>query len=76
MYVYTQFYALYSVAVGGNFTSQMLVHVSSLNTVMTCFFCYCSQVFLDMSKKWKTGAELSASFTVEVGNLDEAGQLL
>jgi len=43
---------------------------------MTVFAVNCSQVFLDMSKKWKTGAELSASFTVEVGNLDEAGQLL
>lgn len=28
---------------------------------------------MDMTSKWKTGAELSASFTVEVGNLDEAG---
>jgi len=27
-----------------------------------------------MTQKWQTGAELSASFTVEVGDLDEAGQ--
>jgi len=26
-----------------------------------------------MTKKWQTGAELSASFTVEVGDLDQAG---
>jgi len=30
---------------------------------------------MDMTKKWQTGAELSASFTVEVGDLDEAGML-
>ena len=30
---------------------------------------------MDMTNKWQTGAELSASFTVEVGDLDEAGQL-
>jgi len=42
----------------------------------TCFCCEFSQVFMDMTEEWKTGAELSASFTVEVGDLDEAGQLL
>ena len=31
---------------------------------------------MDMTEEWKTGAELSASFTVEVGDLDEAGLLL
>jgi len=29
---------------------------------------------MDMTTEWQTGAELSASFTVEVGDLDEAGQ--
>ena len=46
-----------------------------LKLVDICFGCECSQVFMDMTKKWQTGAELSASFTVEVGDLDEAGQL-
>jgi len=30
---------------------------------------------MEMTKTWQTGAELSASFTVEVGDLDEAGWL-
>ena len=32
-----------------------------------------SQEFVQMTSEWKTGAELSASWTVEVGDLDEAG---
>lgn len=34
-----------------------------------------SQQFVEMNKQWKTGAELSASWTVEVGDLDEASKL-
>jgi len=33
------------------------------------------QKFIEMISKWKTGAELSASWTVEVGDLDEAVHL-
>lgn len=33
------------------------------------------QMFIDMTKKWQTGAELSGSFIVEVGDLDEAVHL-
>jgi hypothetical protein len=32
-----------------------------------------SRQFIEMISKWQTGAELSASWTVEVGDLDEAG---
>ena len=54
------------------FTYLLASGVSVVNIYLCCL---CSQVFMDMTSKWQTGAELSASFTVEVGDLDEAGQL-
>jgi hypothetical protein len=35
-----------------------------------------SQHFVEMNHQWKTGAELSASWTVEVGDLDEASMYI
>jgi len=43
---------------------------NKFNSVQLVFF---SQEFVQMTSEWKTGAELSASWTVEVGDLDEAG---
>jgi len=42
---------------------------------MDALFCpLCSRTFVGMISSWNTGAELSGSWTVEVGDLDEAGK--